>query len=337
MADGGQAGGEALGPDGTPIGGTGAAAAPLQPHNIEAEQALLGALLVSNDVYGQVESVLTPEHFHDPVHGRIYGIVARLIAKKALASPVTVKSFMAEDEGLAALGGADYLAGLAGGVVSLRAARDYAETIRELAMRRSLISIGDTIQDRARRFEVEDEPDRQIAEAEQALYTLAETGKENRGFADFLAAATAAVRTANAAKRRGGGLAGLSSGLQALDDKLGGFRKSDLVILAARPSMGKTALALNIAYAVAHQRLRARRTDPNAQDGGIVGFFSLEMSSEQLANRLLAAEARIKSHLLLTGELTQDEFYRFVDTARALETLPLHIDDTPALPISTLA
>ncbi|MEO0958010.1 MAG: replicative DNA helicase [Pseudomonadota bacterium] len=309
----------------------------IQPHNLEAEHALLGAMLVSNEVFGQVENLLDPSHFYDPVHGRIYDVMARLIRKKALASPVTVKSFMAGDEGLDALGGADYLAQLATGVVSLRAAPDYAATIRELATRRALVRLGDDIQARAASFEVDDEPEHQISAAEQALYTLAETGRENRGFASFLEAATQAVRIAGAAKKRGGGLAGLSSGLRTLDDRLGGFRKSDLVILAARPSMGKTALALNLAYAVARQRLKATRRNPEAKDGGVVGFFSLEMSSEQLANRLLAAEARIKSHLLLTGELTAEEFHRFVDTARDLESLPLHIDDTPALPISTLA
>ncbi|MGF1550883.1 MAG: replicative DNA helicase [Paracoccaceae bacterium] len=311
----------------------------VQPHNIEAEQALLGAILVSNDVFAQVETVVTPEHFYAPVHGRVFALCRQLIRKNALATPVTLKAYVAEDEGLAALGGPAYLVGLAAHVVSLRAARDYAETIRELAMRRDLVALGDEIQWRAGRFEPDDSPTEQIGAAEQALYTLAETGKIEGGFAPFLNAATDAVKIAALAKKRGGGLAGLSSGLDTLDPRLGGFRKSALIILAGRPSMGKTALATNIAFAVARQRLKDRRARPEAGEpqGGVVGFFSLEMSSEQLANRVLAAEARIKSHLLLQGDLSEAEFHRFVDVARDLETLPLHIDDTPALPISTLA
>jgi replicative DNA helicase len=201
------------------------------------------------------------------------------------------------------------------------------------------VALGDEIQSRASRFDTEDTPADQIGAAEKQLYTLAETGKIEGGFAPFLNAATEAVKIAALAKKRGGGLAGLSSGLDTLDHRLGGFRKSDLIILAGRPSMGKTALATNLAFAVARQRLKDRQHRPSADDpqGGVVGFFSLEMSSEQLANRILAAEARIKSHLLLQGDLSEEEFHRFVDVARDLETLPLHIDDTPALPISTLA
>ncbi|MEL7348508.1 MAG: replicative DNA helicase [Pseudomonadota bacterium] len=315
-------------------------AARIQPHNIEAEQALLGAILVSNEIFAQVENTLQPDHFYDEVHGRIYEMCRTLINKKALATPITLKAFMAEDEGLQTLGGATYLVNLAASVVSLRAAPDYAATIRELAMRRALVKVGDEVQWRATQFDPDDPPNAQIQTAEQQLYSLAETGQQQRGFAPFLSAMTDAVEIAQAAKKRGGGLAGLSSGLQALDTKLGGFRRSDLVILAARPSMGKTALALNMAFAAARQRMRDRITRGQGveePEGGVVGFFSLEMSSEQLANRLLAAEARIKSHLLLQGELSQSEFHRFVDVARDLQDLPLYIDDTPALAISTLA
>ncbi|MEO1456428.1 MAG: replicative DNA helicase [Pseudomonadota bacterium] len=311
----------------------------LQPHNIEAEQALLGAVLLSNDVFAQVEGALRAEHFYDPVHGRIYELCAQLIHKNALASPLSVKEYMKLDEGLAALGGPEYLVGLSEHVVSLRAARDYAKIIRELALRRDLIRIGDEIQDRAQRFEVDEDPASQITEAEKQLYTLAETGKLEGGFVNFKAAALAAVQVANAAYSRGGGLAGLASGLRVLDEKLGGFRKSDLTILAARPSMGKTALATNIAFAVARQRLKSvlSGAPEDQREGGVVGFFSLEMSAEQLANRILAAEARIKSHLLLKGDLSQGEFDRFAVVAEDLSRLPLFVDDTPALPISTLA
>ncbi|MBK0397673.1 replicative DNA helicase [Limibaculum sp. M0105] len=310
-----------------------------QPHNIEAEQALLGALLLNNDVFNHIEAIVQPHHFYDPVHGRIFKTAARLIARNALASPVTLKSFMADDEGLTELGGPEYLARLAASTISVLAARDYAQTIRDLALRRDLIRIADEITSRATAFDVESDPVSQITEAEQALYTLAETGKYEGGFTDFASAAAAAANVVNLAFQRGGGLAGTSSGIATLDYRLGGLRNSDLLILAGRPSMGKTALATNIAFNMARARLKSRlaRPDADQHDGAVVGFFSLEMSSEQLANRILASEAQIKSHLLLSGELDEGQFRRFLEVARELEQIPLYIDDTPALPISTLA
>ncbi|MEM1343952.1 MAG: replicative DNA helicase [Pseudomonadota bacterium] len=330
--------------DGTPApagehGPSGPNTTPLAPHNIEAEQALLGALLLNNEVHDRIGGILTPEHFYDPVHGRIYEKAAARIAKGVHVSPVTLKAYMADDPGLAELGGPAYLARLAEATVSILAVRDYAITIRDLAVRRDLIRIGTDIQERATVFEIDAEPSEQIVEAEQALYRLAERGHVEGGFRGFARAVEDAARMAEAAYLRGGGLAGLASGLKELDFKLGGLRPSDLVILAGRPSMGKTALATNIAFDVA----RRFRTEPGAdgraetRDGGVVGFFSLEMSSEQLANRILSAEARIKGHELLTGRLDEEDFRRFLQVARELERIPLYIDDTPALPISTLA
>ncbi|MEO1492784.1 MAG: replicative DNA helicase [Pseudomonadota bacterium] len=311
----------------------------LQPHNIEAEQALLGALLLNNEIYDRIAAVIEPHHFYDPVHGRIFETASKRIQKNALASPVTLKPFLAEDEGLAELGGTDYLARLAGAAISIVAAKDYAQSIRDLAMRRDLIRIGDEIQARATDFTEDKEPPQQITEAEQSLYSLAERGKYEGGFVSFSQAAVDATNMVNAAFQRGGGLAGISSGLSELDYKLGGLRQSDLLILAGRPSMGKTALATNLAFNIAMKYRKGQRPDgtEGAVDGGVVGFFSLEMSSEQLANRILAAEARIKSHELLSGKLSEDEFKRFLEVARDLERIPLYIDDTPALPISALA
>ena len=309
------------------------------PHNIEAEQGLLGALLLNNDVFDKIESVVLPHHFYDPVHGRIFQIAARRIQKNALASPVTLKPFLADDPGLAELGGTDYLARLAASTVSLIAAKDYAETIRDLALRRDLMRIGEEISARASHFDAESEPGEQITEAEQALYTLAEKGRYDSGFIDFGKAVTDAVNVVNAAYERKGRIAGLSSGFLDLDHKLGGLRKSDLVILAGRPSMGKTALATNIAYNVARKHRRGPLPDGSVgtADGGVVGFFSLEMSAEQLANRILSAEAQIKSHELLSGQIDETQMRRFVEVAIELERIPLYIDDTPALPISTRA
>ncbi|MEL6265600.1 MAG: DnaB-like helicase N-terminal domain-containing protein, partial [Pseudomonadota bacterium] len=228
----------------------------VQPHNIEMEQALLGALLVQNEVYAQVEGTLRPEHFYDPYHRRIYEKIQGLIQKRLLATPVTLKSFLVEEPGYEEMGGAAYLVALAEHVVSLRAVPDYAAALRELAMRRDLVAIGDDIRWRAARFDTDEPPDNQIALAEQQLYTLAETGTAMGGFKPFLAGMTEAVKQAQLARQRGSDIAGLSTGLKALDEAIGGLRNSDLLILAARPSMGKTALALNIAYAVARQRLR---------------------------------------------------------------------------------
>ena len=311
----------------------------IQPHNIEAEQALLGALLLNNDIFEQIVSIMQSHHFYDPVHGRIWEAASRRIQKNALASPVTLKPFLADDPGLAELGGTDYLARLAGAAISIVAARDYAEVIRDLALRRDLIRIGDEIQGRAGNVAEDIEPSEQITEAEAQLYTLAEKGQYEGGFVTFSRAAEMATAMINAAFQRGGGLAGISSGLHELDFKLGGLRKSDLLILAGRPSMGKTALATNIAFNIALKHRMETQPDGERRtvDGGSVGFFSLEMSSEQLANRILASEARIKSHELLSGKLSEGEFKRFLEVARELERIPLHIDDTPALTIAQLA
>jgi replicative DNA helicase len=309
------------------------------PHNIEAEQALLGALLVNNDVYDRVASIVRSEHFHEPVHARIFEAAANRIQKNALASPVTLKAFFEDDPGLKELGGPAYLARLAGAAISLFAARDYAQLVYDLAIRRDLILIGQDIADKAGRMDLDSEPKDQIVEAEQALYQLGEQGKVDKGFQSFLRAATDAVMVANAAYRRDGGLAGISTGLADLDAKLGGLHPSDLLILAGRPSMGKTSLATNIAFNIAKAYRRGQRPDGSegAIEGGVVGFFSLEMSAEQLAARVLSEASRVPSDRIRRGDLTEDEMRRFIEAAKALEACPLFIDDTPALPISTLA
>ncbi len=309
------------------------------PHNIEAEQALLGALLVNNDVYDRVAAIVNEIHFYDPVHGRIFEIAAQRIQKNALASPVTLKAFMEDDEGLAELGGPAYLARLAGASVSVFAARDYAQMIYDLAIRRDLMAIGEEITDKAQRMEVSNEPAEQIVEAEQRLYALSEQGQVDSGFQSFLKAVTDAVNMANAAYQRDGGMAGTSTGLSDMDRKLGGLHPSDLLILAGRPSMGKTSLATNIAYNIAKNYKKGTLPDGSigAVQGGVVGFYSLEMSSEQLASRILSEAAEIESQRIRSGEMTEEEFRRLVEAAKTLESCPLFIDDTAALPISQLA
>ena len=314
-------------------------AAETMPHSIEAEQQLLGAILTNNDIYDRVASVIGPKHFYDPVHARIFEIAAARIAKNNLASPVTLKAFMEDDEGLKELGGPAYLVRLAGAAISAFAVRDYAQMIYDLAVRRDLIQLGRDIAAKAAQVDVASEPREQIVEAEQKLYKLAEQGQTESGFQSFLKAVTDAVNVANAAYQRDGGLSGVSTGLIDMDKKLGGLHPSDLLILAGRPSMGKTSLATNIAFNVAKAYRRGTLHDgtEGAVDGGVVGFYSLEMSAEQLAARILSEAAEIPSHQIRSGDMTETEFRRFVDAAKALEACPLYIDDTPALPISQLA
>jgi len=309
------------------------------PHSIEAEQQLLGAILTNNDIYDRVASIIGPQHFYDPVHARIYETAAARIAKNNLASPVTLKAFLEEDEGLKELGGATYLVKLAGASISTFAVRDYAQMIYDLSIRRELIGLGQDIAGKAARMDVDSEPRDQIVEAEQHLYKLSEQGQTERGFQSFLRAVTDAVNVANAAYQRDGGLSGVSTGLVDMDKMLGGLHKSDLLILAGRPSMGKTSLATNIAFNVAKAYRRGKRHDGSegAVDGGVVGFYSLEMSAEQLAARILSEASEIPSQLIRSGDMTEAEFRKFVDAAKQLESCPLYIDDTPALPISQLA
>jgi replicative DNA helicase len=309
------------------------------PHNIEAEQQLLGAILTNNEIYDRISSMVKADHFFDPVHQRIFEVAAARILKNALASPVTLKAFLEDDQGLKELGGPAYLVRLAGAAISAYAARDYAQMIYDLAVRRELIQLGRDIAAQAAKVEVASEPKDQIIEAEQRLYKLGEQGVAERGFQSFLKAVTDAVNVANAAYQRDGGLAGISTGLIDMDKKLGGLHPSDLLILAGRPSMGKTSLATNIAFNIAKAHKRGRLPDgtEGAVEGGVVGFFSLEMSAEQLAARILSEASEVPSEQIRRGDMTEQEFRRFVEAAKALEACPLYIDDTPALPISQVA
>ena len=311
----------------------------IAPHSIEAEQQLLGAILTNNDIFDRIASIVTPEHFYDPVHARIFELASARIAKNNLASPVTLATFLQDDEGLKELGGAAYLARLAASAVAGFAARDYAQMIYDLAIRRNLIQLGQDISARATTMDESQEPAEQIVVAEQALYKLGEEGQGESGFQSFLRAVTAAVDVANNAYKREGGLAGISTGLIDMDKKLGGLHKSDLLILAGRPSMGKTSLATNVAFNIAKAFRQGKLADgtEGAVDGGVVGFFSLEMSAEQLAGRILSEASEISSHKIRQGDMEEFEFRRFVEAAKELEACPLYIDDTAAIPIAQLS
>ncbi len=331
----------AIGPGQPPAGNSDAedSASAAMPHNIEAEQQLLGAILTNNDIYDRIAQIVQPQHFYEPTHQRIFEIAAARIAKNNLASPVTLKAFLEDDEGLKELGGPAYLARLAGAAISGFAARDYAQMIYDMAIRRELILLGRDIADKAGKVDIASEPKEQIVEAEQALYKLGEAGSADSGFQSFLKAVTDAVQVANAAYQRDGGLAGISTGLVDMDKKLGGLHRSDLLILAGRPSMGKTSLATNIAFNIAKAYKKGKLPDGSegAVNGGVVGFYSLEMSAEQLAARILSEASEVPSEQIRRGDLTEEEFRRFVEAAKQLEACPLYIDDTPALPISQLA
>ncbi|MBI1261519.1 MAG: replicative DNA helicase [Rhizobiales bacterium] len=311
----------------------------VSPHNIEAEQALIGVMLINNEAYDRIASFLEPRHFFDPLHGRIYEAAAKLITAGHLASPVTLKNYFERDEALAEIGGPQYLARLAGAATTIINVDEYARMIYDLAVRRDLITVGTDIHNRAYEAPIDDTPAQQILDAEQALYQLAESGKYEGGFQNFHEALKVAIDMAAAAYERDGGLSGISTGLRDLDSRLGGLQPSDLLILAGRPSMGKTALATNIAFNAAKAYKAEHQTDGSVKvlDGAIVGFFSLEMSAEQLATRLLAEQSGVPSERIRRGKIDENEFHQLVDASRELQSVPLYIDDTGGLTIATLA
>ena len=299
----------------------------------------MGAILVSNDAFDNVAAFLQSSHFFEAVHGRIYEAMSKLITQGHLASPVTLKGFFEQDEALAEVGGSTYLARLAGAATTIINAREYARTIYDLSVRRELIRVSTEVHNRAFDSPVDDAPGKQIQDAEQALYQLAETGKYEGGFQNFRESLKAAIDMAAAAYERDGGLSGISSGLTALDQRMGGLQPSDLIIVAGRPSMGKTALATNIAFNAAKAHKATHKPDGSVEttDGAIVGFFSLEMSSEQLATRLLAEQSGVPSERIRRGRIEEDEFHHLVEASKALQSIPLYIDDTGGLTIATLA
>jgi replicative DNA helicase len=309
------------------------------PHNIEAEQALLGAILVNNEAFYRVSDFLEPRHFFEPVHQNIYEITGSLIRVGKIANPVTLKTFLPADVDIAGLTVSQYLARLAAEATTVINAEDYGRTIYDLSTRRSLIVIGEEMVNVAFDAPVDFAPRDQIEDAERRLYELAETGKYDGGFQRFAAALTTAVDMAARAYQRDGRLSGLATGLHDLDRMMGGLQASDLVIVAGRPGMGKTALATNFAYNIARAWQGEVRPDGQREtvNGGIVGFFSLEMSAEQLATRIISEQTEIASYRIRRGEIDPGDFDRLATAAREMETIPLYIDETGGLSIAQLA
>jgi replicative DNA helicase len=310
----------------------------IPPHNYEAEQALLGALLANNHVFDRVNEFLQPEHFADALHGRIYEAIGKLIERGQIANILTLKNLFDQDAALIDAGGAQYLARLANAVVTIINAEDYGRTVHDLYLRRQLISLGEEVVNEAFRIDLDMPASDQIEHAEQQLYELAETGQTEGEFKIFSSALKVAIEIAEVAYKRDSHITGVTSGLTDLDRRLGGLHPSDLVILAARPSMGKTALATNISFnaARAYREVLDATGKPVTAEGAKVAFFSLEMSAEQLATRILAEQTGVSSDRIRRGDLKQEDFPTFVQVARELSELPLFIDDTPALTVGAL-
>jgi replicative DNA helicase len=309
------------------------------PHNIELEQALLGAILVNNEAFYRVSDYLEPRHFFEPVHQKLYEIAASLVRVGKTATPITLKTFLPSDLDVAGLTASQYLARLAAEATTVINASDYGRTIYDLAIRRSLILIGEEVVNAAYDAPADERPQDQIEQAERSLYELAETGRYGGGFQRFAQALTTAVEMAAHAYQRDGKLSGLATGLKDLDRMMGGLQKSDLIILAGRPGMGKSSLATNVGYNVAKAWEGGVRADGQMEstNGGIVGFFSLEMSAEQLATRMLSEQTEIASSRIRRGEIAPADFDRIADAAREMERIPFYIDETGGLSVAQLA
>jgi replicative DNA helicase len=306
------------------------------PANLEAEQALLGALLANNRAYERISEFLAPEHFADAAHGRIFQAIARRIERGQLANAVTLKADLEHDETLEEVGGAAYLAQLLAMMVGVVNAGEYGRAVHECWLRRQLVDIGEEVVNRAYGDAEGLDAPQQVEAAEQALFELASRGPGEANFTPFDRALALAIQGAERAYQSGGGVSGLATGLKAIDAKMGGLHPSDLLILAGRPGMGKTALATRIAFGAARALHDDAAASGAARPAGTVAIFSLEMSAEQLATRLLAEEARVSADRIRRGELDKHDFQKFLEVSRRLQAFPIYIDDTPALSIAGL-
>lgn len=298
------------------------------PYNLEAEQSLLGALLLNNQVYERISDFLKAEHFSHDIHAQIYSAIVLLIDSGKIADPITLKTYFAQSDALKDVGGAGYLADLTHSVVSIISAEDYGQIIYDAFLRREIITIGEDMVIQARKPKIDEDPQTQIETAEKKLFDLATTGHGSNTVSTLGHALTSAITSAEQAFKRNSHVVGVTSGLHDLDRYLGGLHPSDLLILAGRPSMGKTALATNIAFNAAS--IFSQQND----DGAPVAFFSLEMSAEQLAARILSSESGVASDRIRRGDIKTEDFTKIVDVSRQLHSTPLFIDDTPGLSIT---
>ena len=302
-----------------------------QPSNIEAEQALIGSVLVNNDIIDEISSIISSSTFYDPAHTKIYEVIETLNNKGMIANPITLKNFFEKDNMLDEVGGTEYLVKLTRFSSSTKQAVDYAKIIHEMFLRRQLVLISDKLStDTLNANDQEQNAEDIIESAEKSLFDLAERGRFSQSYIKFNQAIDQTIQMATMAMQSDQGIVGIPTGLTDLDEKLGGLHKSDLIIVAGRPSMGKTALATNIAYNASQHILKR-------QEKSSVAFFSLEMSSEQLSTRILSEQAKIRSDDIRRGKVNEEEINRYIETSRNIYNLPLFIDETPAITIATLS
>ena len=301
------------------------------PCNIEAEQAVIGSILVSNDIFDEISPIVDSHKFLDPIHSKIFETIENLISKGLLANPITLKNHFENNEGLKELGGQEYLIKITKFSTSVKQTIDYANIVQEMHVRRELIKISEDVLDEASSAsEVSTTGEEMIQNAEKSLFDLAERGHFNQSFMKFENALKQTIDMAKSAYQNEEGIVGVPTGLTDLDARLGGMHKQDLIIIAGRPSMGKTALATNIAFHAAK----------NIENKGIkstVAFFSLEMSSEQLSTRILSEQSRIRSNDIRRGKVSEIEFEKFIETSKNIVELPLYIDETPAITIAAIS
>ncbi len=309
------------------------------PNNIEAEQALLGAILMNNDAYYRVSDFLKPPHLYEPLHRKIFEVAGDIIRMGKIANPVTIKTFLKADEKVGDMTVSEYLARLAREAVTIINAEDYGRAIYDLALRRALITIGEDVVNIAYDAPLDMPPQAQIEDTERRLFELAENGRYDGGFQAFNDAVALAIDMAAVAKERDGGLSGISTGIMSLDSKMGGLQRSDLIVLAGRPGMGKTSLATNIAYNIAAAYEGEVQSDGSmkAKQGGVVGFYSLEMSSEQLATRIISEQTEVSSSKIRRGDINDADFEKLVACSMMMQKVPLYIDQTGGISIAQLS
>jgi replicative DNA helicase len=298
------------------------------PNNIEAEQAVIGSILVSNDIFDEISTIISSINFYDPMHQKIYEAIESLVYKGMLANPITLKNYFEDEKD--DLNVPEYLVKITKFSTSVRQAVEYSKIIYDMFVRRELIKISEQTIDSAKLNELDTNGQTIIENSERLLFDLAEKGSFNSSLVKFDEAMKQTIEMASAAYKNEEGIVGVPTGLRDLDDKLGGLHQSDLIIIAGRPSMGKTSLATNIAFNAA-QKL---------QDSGkksSIAFFSLEMSSEQLSTRIISEQARISSNDIRRGRISDEQFDKFLETSKNIAELPLYIDETPAISIAAMS
>ena len=300
------------------------------PSNIEAEQALIGSVLVNNDIIDEISTIINEKEFYDPLHSKIYELIQKLHNKGMIANPITLKNSFQSEDSLAEVGGTEYLVKLTRFSSSVKQCMDYAKIIHEKFVKRELVKISENLSEESMDESLEKSGEDIIQNTEKLLFDLAERGAFSQSYSEFGKALDLTLEMATNAMKNDQGIVGIPTGLTDLDERLGGLHKSDLVIIAGRPSMGKTALATNIAF-------YAAKKNSDANKKSVVAFFSLEMSSEQLSTRIVSEQSRIKSNDIRRGKITEEEMNRLIETSRNIHELPMLIDETPAITISTLS